>query len=276
MWQQNSKNKMIQKLLIGITVHFVKERIEFLRRIAINFNALSQNTKVFVVTNTNSANEQKLIKAAIQSPVEIYVPKYIGHPYLLTWGHLDIFREYFQTDPDISHFMYLEDDIEIKPNNIEYWLRGRDDLRELGLIPSFLRYEFALHETEMRSLDLTSSYELKRLPVVRKIDKNYYYINPPRLYQGMYLLDRELAKEHLFGQSSHPDFGRLSLHIRERACQGLSFTNVPSGCLSRNFLGFMEDKNLIDPDALIHHITNTYANDPKSKFGKIKIKNLII
>ena len=268
---------MIQKLLIGITVHFVKERIEFLRRIAINFNALSLNTKVFVVTNTNSANEQKLIKAAIQSPVEIYVPKYIGHPYLLTWGHLDIFREYFQTDPDISHFMYLEDDIEIKPNNIKYWLRGREDLREAGLIPSFLRYEFALKETVMRSVDFISSYELKRLPVIKKkIDDDYCYLNTPRLYQGMYLLDRELAKEHLFGKSSHPDFGRLSRGIRESACQGLSFTNVPPGCFSRNFFGFMKDKNLIDPDALIHHTSNVYANDPKSKFGKIKIKDMII
>jgi hypothetical protein len=268
---------MIKKLLIGITVHFVKERIEFLRRIAINFNAFSLNTKVFVVTNTSSSNEQKLIKAAIQSPVEIYVPKHLGHPYLLTWSHLDIFRKYFQTDSDISHFMYLEDDIEIKPNNIEYWLRGRDNLRKAGLIPSFLRYEFASQETEMRSVDLTSSYELKKLPVFQKIGSNYCYINLPRLYQGMYLLDRELAKEHLFGKSSHPDFNRLlGQGMRERACQGLTFKNVAPGNFSRNFLGFMQDKNLIDPDALIHHTTNTYANDPKSKFGKIKIKDLII
>ena len=268
---------MIKKLLIGITVHFVKERIEFLRRIAINFNRLSLNTQVFIVTNTNSADEQKLIKAAIKSHVEIYVPKYLGHPFLLTWGHLDIFREYFQADPDISHFMCLEDDIEIKPNNIEYWLRGRDDLRKAGLIPSFLRYEFASQETEVRSVDLTSSYELKKLPVCKKIEGNYCYINLPRLHQGMYLLDRELAKEHLFGKSSHPDFNiLLGTGIRERACQGLSFKNVPPGSFSRNFLGFMQDKNLIDPDALIHHTTNTYANDPKSKFGKIKIKDLII
>jgi len=276
LWQQNSKNKMIQKLLIGITVHFVKERIEYLRHIAKNFNALSLNTQVFVVTNTNSANEQKLIKAAIQGHVEMYVPKYLGHPYLLTWSHLDIFREYFQADPDISHFMYLEDDIEIKPNNIEYWLRARDNLRAAGLIPSFLRYEFALQETEMRSSDFKSSYELKSLPVFQKIGSNYCYVNTPRLYQGMYLLDRELTKEHLFGKSSHPDASRLSWGIRESACQGLSFINVPSGSFSRNFFGFMKDKNLIDPDALIHHTSNSYANNPKSEFGKIKIKNLII
>ena len=166
---------MIQKLLIGITVHFIKERIEFLRRIAIHFQRLSLNTQVFVVTNTNSVDEQNLIKAAIQSHAEIYVPTHIGHPYLLTWGHFDIFRKHFQADTNISHFMYLEDDIEVKPNNIEYWLRGRESLRQAGLIPSFLRYEFASQEREMLSTDIKSSIELKKLPVFPNTDNNYYY-----------------------------------------------------------------------------------------------------
>jgi hypothetical protein len=265
---------MIQKLLIGITVHFVKERIEFLRRVAIHFQRLSLNTQVFVVTNTNSVDEQNLIKAAIQSHAEIYVPTHIGHPYLLTWGHFDIFRKHFQADTNISHFMYLEDDIEVKPNNIEYWLRGRESLRQAGLIPSFLRYEFSSQETEMLSTDAKSSIELKKLPVFPNTSSNYYYINLPQPYQGMYLLDRELAKEHLFGVSSNPDFGIW--RIREKAAQGLTFANVPSGCFSRNFVGFMKDKGLIDPDALIHHISNSYANNPKTKLGKIKIKDLII
>jgi hypothetical protein len=265
---------MIKKLLIGITFHFVKERIEFLRKIAIHFAQLSLNTKVFVITNTNSTDEQQLIKTAINDRAEIYVPKYIGHPYLLTWGHFDIFRKHFQIDPEISHFMYLEDDIEIKPNNIEYWLRGREDLRLAGLIPSFLRYEFAAQETEMRSTDVKSSIELDKLSIFKNNNGNYCYINLPQPYQGMYLLDRELAKEHLFGISSNPDFGTWG--IREKAAQGLTFLNVPSGYFSRNVVGFMKNEGLIDPNALIHHMPNNYANNPKTKLGKIKIKDLII
>jgi hypothetical protein len=52
----------------------------------------------------------------------------------------------------------------------------------------------------------------------------------------MYLLDRELAKEHFYGASSNPDSGVWG--IREKAAQGLTFTKVPKGFYSRNFLGF--------------------------------------
>jgi hypothetical protein len=52
--------------------------------------------------------------------IKIVTPKYLGHPYLLTWSHLDVFRKMYKIDDNISHFMYLEDDVEIKLNNIEY------------------------------------------------------------------------------------------------------------------------------------------------------------
>jgi hypothetical protein len=52
--------------------------------------------------------------------VEIHTPTYLGHPYLLAWSHLYTFRESFNTDESITHFMYLEDDILITEKNIEY------------------------------------------------------------------------------------------------------------------------------------------------------------
>ena len=74
----------IKKLLIGITFHFAQERINFLSRIAIHFPLLAENTQIFIVTNTESIDEQNLILEAIGDNAEIYVPKFIGHPFLLT------------------------------------------------------------------------------------------------------------------------------------------------------------------------------------------------
>jgi hypothetical protein len=37
--------------------------------------------------------------------------------------------------------MYLEDDIQVKARNVNYWLRGRHELANYGLYPSFVRYE---------------------------------------------------------------------------------------------------------------------------------------
>ncbi len=265
---------MISNLLIGVTFHFVEERLEFLNKISEFFLQLSRNTRVFIVTNTESLDNHKKIVSAVKADIEIYVPKFIGHPYLLTWAHLDVFRNFFQTEQHITHFMYLEDDILITPNNIKYWVEGRDNLRNIGLIPSFLRYELAAQETLMRSTDVKFHVELLKIPRVNLHNKSYCYINLPNPYQGMYILDRELAKEHLFGPSSSPDFGIWN--IREKAAQGLTFANVPSGCTSRNFVGFDLDVNQIDPNALIHHTPNNYANNPQTAFGKIPIKDLVI
>jgi hypothetical protein len=272
--QEPQATTPVQKLVIGVTFHFDGKRLGFLQRTAKNFAQLSQSTKVFVVTNTESPEEQKLIKEAVGTDTELVVPTHLGHPYLLTWGHFDRFRELFQADTSLSHFLYLEDDIEIKLDNLNYWLRAREELRSTGLIPSFLRYEVKEGEAEMRSTDVTSQFELKKLPKVQLKGREYCYINFPEPYQGMYFLDRELAQEHLFGESSSPDFGRWG--IREKAAQGLTFAQVPKNCFSRNFVGFHRGTNSIDPRALIHHLPNNYANNPESKHGKIPIRELVI
>lgn len=263
----------MDKLLIAITFFFKPDRLKYLRLIARHFPHLSLETKVIVVTNSHSTEHHLLIKQAIEIDTEIIVPSYLGHPYLLTWVHFDLFRSYFVYDSSISHFCYLEDDIELKIENIKYWLSSREELRQLQLVPSFLRYEIANGETIKRSTDLISIVEFKKLPRFQSKDNGYFFVNLPNPYQGMYLLDRELAEEHFFGPSSTPDFGPWN--IREKATQGLTFSRVPDGCFSRNFLRFNKTLNLIDPASLIHHTPNNYANDPDSNQGKIPVQSLI-
>jgi hypothetical protein len=263
----------MNKLLIAVTFFYNPDRLNYLQRILFYFPYLCRDTKVIIVTNTDDSAHHRLIKKAAAIDIEIVVPTYLGHPYLLTWSHLDCFKKSFQDDPLISHFCYLEDDLELKPENIEYWLKSRKELQKIGLIPSFLRYEVADGESIKRSTDVTSIVEFEKTPRFETKDNKYCFLNLAQPYQGMYLFDRELAQEHFFGPSSSPDFGTWG--IREKAAQGLTFANVPSGCFSRNFLGFNMILNQIDPAALIHHTPNNYANNPNSKFGKIPIESLI-
>jgi hypothetical protein len=269
----------MEKLLIAVTFFFKPDRLKYLNQIAHHFPHLCHETKVIIVTNTNDPGHHQLIKQAVVVDIEIVVPMYLGHPYLLTWVHLDCFRKYFLNDSLISHFCYLEDDIELKLENIKYWIKARKDLQQIRLIPSFLRYEFKHGETIMRSSDVTLSLQFEKLPRFEAKDAEYCYVNLPLPYQGMYLLDRELAEEHFFGPSSSPDFEIWGVApvwgIREKATQGLTFANVPRGCVSRNFLGFNKTINQIDSGSLIHHTPNNYADNPNSRFGKIPIETLI-
>lgn len=264
----------IEKLVIAVPVYFVENRLCYLSRISSYFDSLADSVEVFIFTNTDDALCQKKIRDAIglcNFKYSLHVPKLLGHPYFLTWAHLELFRQCFSEDKTITHFMYLEDDILVKKENVEYWLKGREELRHYGLIPSFLRYELKANRGEPYCSDLlrhVNPYVLARA----EVSNNYVYFNLPKPYQGMYLLDRELMQEHLTGRSSNPDFGVWN--IREKAAQGITFLNVPEGCLSRNFVGFDTKNRQIDSGSLIHHTPNNYADDSTRKYGKILVRDL--
>ena len=90
------------------------------------------------------------------------------------------------------------------------------------------------------------------------INDNYYFVNHTFPYQGMYLYDRELMKEHLFGPSSNPDCGHgafnenyidtrmINLDLMAKANIGLTYIDVPEGFFSRMTLLYDKKKSSID------------------------------
>jgi len=265
---------LIEKLLVSITFHYNSARLKYLRTICQQLPALAFEIKVLIITNTKEANLLKSISDSIN-----FLPNYelidypvMGHPYFLTWGYHPFFKNYFLTDLSFSHFMYLEDDILIKPKNIDYWLRGRKELKETSFYPSFVRYENNHADGAMYATDITASLSYKKMPFV-KISCEYGFINSPQPYQGMFLMDRAMMNEYLNSQACSPDFG--SWGIREKATQGLTYAGVPKSFFSRNLIGLNFIKRKIDCGALIHHLPNNYTNDPLSQFGKVSIQGLI-
>jgi len=85
----------------------------------------------------------------------------------------------------------------------------------------------------------------------------------------MYLLDRELAQEHLF---DNPLENRETIWgIRETAASGLTYVNVPNGFSSRLVVGFDHTLFKIYANVLIHHLPNNYVRRRSTEYGKIKI-----
>lgn len=263
----------IRKLLVAISFHFVAERLKYLRETTRDLSSFADEVHLVVVTNASDGESHRQISEHVPQldRFDIAVPALLGHPFLLTWVHRNIFKTRYEEQEDISHFLYIEDDIKLTSENIAYWLEGREKLLPFGLIPSFLRYELKDGSTQKLATDITGRVFLPWLPRVR-ISSDYHYINLPEPYQGCYLLDRELAGEHLFGPSSSPDFGPWN--IREKAAQGVTFLDVPKGSFSRNFLGVKVADGTVDSRATIHHIANNYANDPMTKFGKVPIDRI--
>jgi hypothetical protein len=266
----------IKKIAIAVTFHYVESRLKYLAMISTQFHTLADEVLVYVFTNVSDDQKLSQILLAVKQnrylSVEIHTPTYIGHPKLLTWSHFFIFKSVFNNDPSITHFMYLEDDILITKQNIDYWLKARKLLEGQKLVPSFLRYEKKEDSLHLFSTDCTQNYSFCKLPNI-KISEEYCFLNVPEPYQGMYLLDRELMREHINGPSSVPEYTPWG--ISEKAAAGLTFINVPYGCYSRNFFGYDLKQKRIDPDCLIHHLPNNYLENLQSPHGKVSISELI-
>ena len=265
----DSEPNLPDNLAIAITFFYVDERLSYLHTMSRHLDALARKVKIFVITNVADSFAHDRIKAAIgDMDIEIVVPNWLGHPYLLTWVHREVFKQQHETQA-FSHYLYVEDDLEVKPDNILYWARAREDLKPYGLVPSFLRYELS-PAGHWVSTDVTKGFSIRESPQVKMGER--YYVNLRQPYQGMYLMDRELMSEFVSSPAFSPDFGHW--HIREKATQGLTFYKVPKNCFSRNFVGYLSGVG-IDSGALVHHLPNNYAHNPNSKFGKLLLADVI-
>ncbi len=266
----------ISKLVIAISFHFKEDRIAFLRKVVENISIMDINYEIFVFTNSHGMENIKQLREVFSSlkinNYKILSPTYLGHPFLLTWSHLSIFREVFESDTSASHFLYLEDDICISKDNINYWLKSREDLREKNLVPSFLRFEIAELSTQKFVTDITRVTSIRKLPK-HWVNKDYIFLNFPEPYQGLYMMDRELMDEFLRSKAAIPEYSKWG--IREKAAAGLTFVNVPRGFKSRNCVAYSIKEKSIISDSLVHHISNSYVNDPKTKLGKLKLEKVV-
>ena len=83
-------------------------------------------------------------------------------------------------------------------------------------------------------------------------------------YQGMYIVDRALAIEHLSNSPARsPVLSRaIRWSIRERVAMGPIFDDVPPGFGSRNVVPlqcFGPGEYRLDPSCLIEHLTGNYS-----------------
>ena len=269
----------IEKLAVAIAFFYKKEKIEFLSKTLSNLHTFAKNVQVYVFTNTSDKAEQYDIKKcfALHNNVkyDILVPKLLGHPYFLTWSHKDIFRQLVNTDHTITHYMYLEDDILLTRENIEYYFEGELRLTKQKFLPSFVRYEIT-PQGIMYAIDVMKIQIFHVMPIVKHSD-SYFYVNFSYPYQGLYMLNARFMKEYFDSRADNPDYNTV-WNIREQNTAVILFHNVPNGFTSRNLVGcvYKDDKIKLDKRCLVHHLPNNYVNDKNNLSKLYKIDDIIV
>jgi hypothetical protein len=269
------------KIIAIVTFFFKYERLSILKNTLKSLANIDSNISIFITTNTSDINLLNLINELTNININIVSFVDLINPWYLTWAHKQIMREKIS---DFDYFLYLEDDIEVRSENFEYWIENRKLLSPLGFYPSFVRVEFSNYLQKWVSTDNIKHISISYAPRINIHNSTKQYINLSNPYQGMFLYDKELMEEHLSSTTSevnitvglNSDLPQWGGGVAEYANIALDYTNVPSGFISRNIVRFYEKFKILDPNSFIHHLTNSYANNPKEQFGKIPLETLLI
>ena len=280
------------KILVCITFLYKETRLQYLKKVLSSYSNLICAVEVNIITDVMHEDKIKFIKEVFPKQSDKFFTKIIAfptipHPWLLTWGHKDIFKQKFYNQ-EYTHFICSEDDLEVKQNNIDYWLEHRHRLQGTGFYPSFLRVEWNNHLNSWTSTDLTAKIFLKETPSIEIESGSYTYLNLNNPYQGMFLYDRLLMEEHM--QSDTFDilkYGHIETiemnpawgggGVAERANFALTFDNVPIGFGSRNLINYDAKYLLLNHNSYIHHLPNNYADSLREDgHGQIKLNDIII
>ena len=269
-----------KKMSIVICYHFNKKRIKNLKKICQNIDNYKFSKNVSIITNEINNNEYNFLKNELRKKLKkfnIIKIKDIPEPNLLPWYCLDYMKKSYK-NKSFTHFLYLEDDILINENNINYWIFARKILKKFNFIPAFLRCEN--DGKKLFSVDNPKAIKLNDTPKILTNSKEFGFLNLKYPYHASCLMDRDLMKEYTKSKLVGIDYGlrhkimKTMYPIKELANIIIGYINVPKGYYNRFFLPFVSSKK-IPIYCIIKHIDNKYIKINKEHFGKININNLL-
>ena len=238
------------KLWVNVCFYYVKERLEQFREVIKTLSEIP-NLKLIINSNVN-----------FDSNLPIHVAE-LNDPYHHTWEHKKFMSEFLESD--YTHYAYLEGNIRIERKTFDYWVRTRElfQRNNLNFIPAVHRVQKD-NEGQVYSLDCTH-YQRHR-PTITVEEQKFISLSEP--YQGMFIMDKELVKEHI--ESDYYPFGQKgSWGIRESANLGNMFVNIPVGFGHRCMLPLNNFS-----DTWVTHFGTDYHGDENSPHAKIKIEDL--
>jgi hypothetical protein len=172
-------------------------------------------------------------------------------------------RNYIQEllkDYDIQ--IYLEDDIDFKNHNLEYWLNYKDKCIENDYNLGFLRYEVDVSSGKLLSSDL-----FEKPTRVIKIDNQSFLFNDINPYYGFWIYDRSELTKFVESKYWQPDplvyDGKDIYGTREISAigwHGLNMTRYKGTVLPLQETG--AGLHVVHPDCQVHHLPNNYIGHP--------------
>jgi hypothetical protein len=268
------------EVLVAITSHFKEQRLPYLAQTlrALSLWEVSHMQVVVFANDAGEPNITRLTRLCAETcgsyKCEIRVISSLEDPWKLTWAHKELIKsEFLQGDRRFSHFIYIEDDIELQEPNFSYWLSAREILRSKNLLPSFLRLEYESVQAAWATSDVFWKIFIPCQSYVC-ID-TLCWVSMPNPYNPLFIMDRELAQEYVLSRSfDEIESTKLcSWDLATRAAMGLCNEGIPRSFPHRYVVPVT---NLGRPlnSCQIFHIPSNYALNPGQPLGKVRLDQL--
>jgi hypothetical protein len=266
-------NNFYNSMLVCIAFHYDDknpQRLLYLHRVITNILNYPIKTEIIIDTNNDQV---KSLLYKYKNNVNVVVHK-LHHPYHLTWMHRKHMIEKINL-VDIVH--YVEDDIIISYESIKDYLEKIEYMWP-KYVPCFERLEWSNNLKDYAVLDMNKIQSIKYKDIIFLNNKKY--VSPEQPYHGFWILPTKFLKTQNLN-----NFRSISTY-REHAASyllgppHLDFAwdqsgNENSVTLNKKPLLEISNDGIIHDKCLVYHISNNYADNIDSKFGKILVKDVL-
>lgn len=277
------------RLLVCISFLFRHSRMPFLFQVVQTLADLRVGKlDIIIFTETDDPQDIACLERMLHKlcdtnmTVEISIhPEVKANLRMLPWAHKKRVRETFEVDNcAYTHLLYLEEDIRFGPKNLAYFLDYNAALRQIGLIPGFLRVEFSERKSDICVSDTPHQNGFAARAVTQIGDLSFVCLDEP--YTGMYMLDADQAREYIQSKSFLFEESEkiIAWGEPERAAIGLTFENPPAPHRWRLVIPVIGVSHTPHVCCWLHHLPNNYANNYKPdgnfRMGKTRIDEMFV
>jgi hypothetical protein len=251
------------KITKHISYFFIEERKQYLNKIIEETNKYKYSTDIFIHTNSKELKNADFVEYLNGKLTIIYHDLTNIHPYYLTWMCRDLMKIQIN---EYDIFVYIEDDILVPVNAIEYWLEHQEMMSKYNFNLGFLRIEVDTNNDEY----VTDFTEGQYLTNVIELEGKKYCINDMNPYCAFWIYNKKEFNN--FVDSKYYNINNIDGYMyREASAIGLHGAKTN---WYKNTIIPIENEYICN-DCKIFHLPNNYVNNYQNTFASIKFEKLL-